>query len=59
MSHLEKNKYNSINELCPNCKDVRDDNKYIYLLNSDGPIVMVVTIIFYFASVTHSSVHIS
>ena len=29
-------------ELCPNFKKIRDDDKFNYLLNSDGPIVKVV-----------------
>ena len=58
MSRLEKNYIidNSINELCPNFKKLRDDNKFNYLLNSDGPIVKVVARFFYMASLTHSSV---
>ena len=53
---LRKELYNSINELCPNFKKLRDDDKFNYLLNSDGPIVKVVARFFYMASLTHSSV---
>ena len=49
----------SINELCPNFKKLRDDDKLNYLLNSDGPIVKVVARFFYMASLTHSSVSVS
>ena len=53
---LTKELYNSINELCPNVKKLRDDDKFNYLI-SDGPIVKMVA--YYMASLTHSSVNIS
>ena len=56
---LRKELYNSINELCPNLKKLRDDDKFNYLLNSNGPIVKVVARFFYMASLTHSSVSVS
>ena len=56
---LRKELYNSINELCPNFKKLRDDDKFNYLLNSDGQIVKVVARYFYMASLTHSSDNIS
>ena len=54
----EKEQNNSINELCPNFKKLLNDDKFNYLLNSDGPIVKVVARFFYMASLTHSSVSI-
>ena len=55
---LRKELYNSINELCPNFKKLRDDDEFNYLLNSDGPIVKVVARFFYMAFLTHSSVSV-
>ena len=57
-----KELYNSINELCPNFKNLRDDDKFNYLLNSDGPVHTVVKVVasfFYLACLTHSGVNIS
>ena len=56
---LRKELYNSINELCPNFKKIRDDDKFNYLLSSDAPIVKVVARSFYMAILTYSSVNIS
>ena len=56
---LRKELYNSINELCPNFKKFRADDKFNYLLNSDGTIVKVVARFFYRASLTHSNVSVS
>ena len=56
---LRKELYNRINELCPNFKKLRDDDKFNYLLNSDGQIGKVVARFFYMAFLTHSSVNIS
>ena len=56
---LRKESYNSINELCPSFKQLRYDDKFNYLLNSDGPVVKVVARFFYMASLTHSSASIN
>ena len=56
---LRKELYYSINELCPNYKKLLDDDKFNYLLNSDGPIVKVVARFVYMASLTHSNVSVS
>ena len=56
---LRKELYNSINELCQNFKKLRDDDKFNYLLNSNGPIVKMVTRFFCMASLTHFSVSVS
>ena len=39
---LRKKSYNSIKELCQNFKKIRDDDKFNYLLDSNGPIVKMV-----------------
>ena len=59
MSRLEKELYSGINTMCPNFKNLRDDNKFINHLNSHGPVVKVVARFIYLASLTHSSVFIS
>ena len=56
---LRNELYFSINELCPNFKKLLDDDKFNYLLNSDGPIVKVVARFVYIASLTHSNVRVS
>ena len=53
---LRKDLYDCIYHLCPNFKDLHDDHKFNYLLNSDGPIVKVLARFFYLASLEHSSV---
>ena len=58
-SSLRKELYNSINNLCPNFNDLRYNDKFNYLLNSDGPTVKVVARFFYLASLVHSSVSVS
>ena len=45
--------------LCPNFKDLQNNDKLNYLLNSDGPIVKMVAKFFYLASLIHSSVNVS
>ena len=56
---FRKELYNIIYELNPNFKDLRNNNKFSYLLNSDGPVVKVVSRFFYLASMIHSSVNVS
>ena len=56
---LRKELYNSINERCPNFKKMRDDDKFNYLLNSDGSIIKVAPNFFYMASLTHSNDSVS
>ena len=53
---LRKDLYDCIYHLCPNFKDLHDDHKFNYLLDSDGPIVKVLARLFYLASLEHSSV---
>ena len=53
---LRKDLYDCIYHLCPNFKDLNDDHKFNYLLNSDGPVVKVLARFFYLASLEHSSV---
>ena len=53
---LRKDLYDCIYHLCPNFKDLHDDYKFNYLLDSDGPIVKVLARFFYLASLEHSSV---
>ena len=57
--HSQLELYNRIHELCPNFKKIRDDDKFNYLLNSDGPNVKVVARLIYIASLTHFRVNIS
>ena len=56
---LRKELYNIINDLCPNFKDLRNNDKFNCLLNSDGPIVKMVTRFFYLASLIYSSVNVN
>ena len=49
---LRKDLYDCIDNFCPNFKDLHDDHKFNYLLNSDGPIVKVLARL----SLEHSSV---
>ena len=51
--------YNIIYDLNPNFKELRDDDKYNCLLNSDGPTVKVIARLFYFASLMHTGVNVS
>ena len=53
-----KHLYGSVDELCPNFKDVENGNQLNYLLNSDGPIVKAVARFFYLANLMHSSVSV-
>ena len=51
-----KQLYGSVDELCPNFKDLENGDQLNYLLNSDGPIVKAVARFFYLANLMHSSV---
>ena len=59
MAHLEKELYNIINYLCPNFKDLRNNDTFIYLLNSEGQIVKVVARFLYLAPLIHSSSNVN
>ena len=54
-----KQLYGSVDELCPNFKDLENGDQWNYLLNSDGPIVKAVARFFYLANLMHSSVSIN
>ena len=55
-----KQLYGSVNELCPNFKNLENGDQLNYLLNSDGPIVKAVArFFFYLANVMHSSVNMN
>ena len=51
-----KQLYGSVDELCPNFKDLKNHDQLNFLLNSDGPIVKAVARFFYLANLMHSSV---
>ena len=53
---LRKDLYDCIYHLWLNFKDLHDDHKFNYLLNSDGPIVKVLARFFYLASLEYPSV---
>ena len=44
-----KQLYGSVDELCPNFKDLKNDDQLNYLLNSDDPIVKAAARFFYLA----------
>ena len=54
-----KQLYGSVDELCPNFKDLENGDQLNYLLNSDGPIVKAVAKFFYLANLMHSSVNMN
>ena len=54
-----KQLYGSVDELCPNFKDLENGDQLNYLLNSDGPIEKAVARFFYLANLMHSSVSIN
>ena len=54
-----KQLYCSVNELCPNFKNLENGDQLNYLLNSDGPIAKAVARFFYLANVMHSSVNMN
>ena len=54
-----KQLYGSVDELCPNFKDLKNGDQLNYLFNSDGPIVKAVARFFYLANLMHSSVSIN
>ena len=45
--HYGKQLYGSVDELCPDFKDLENGDQLKYLLNSDGPIVKAVVRFFY------------
>ena len=59
--HYRKQLYGSVDELCPNFKDLENCDQLNYLSNSDGPIVKAVASLrsFYLANLTHSSVNMN
>ena len=54
-----KQLYGSVNELCPNFRDLRNGDQLKYLLNSDGPIEKDVARFFYLANLMPYSVIIN